>query len=637
MALPPRDIAPGDYVCNQGVLDELATRRLTFEPPATPNFRDAIAPYVLDDAAFTPAQQVARYDEDATFLGYARGAGRGVGTRNYIVLLGTTSLTGSFVRQLEARLKDVADDLDSVDGIVAVAHTEGAEKPNNLEFVLRTLAGFMVHPNVGAVMAFDYGIEPINNRMLRNYMAEHDYPLHDLPHRFVSLTGSFLQDLDEAEAQVREWLPAVAAQRRTPQSVEHLRLALQCGGSDAFSGISGNPLVAWVAREVIRYGGAANLAETDELIGAEPYILQHVRDLDTAHRFLEMIERFQERVGWHGHTAEGNPGGGNKYRGLYNINLKSIGAARKKNPDVRLDYVLRLRRTHDGSRLLLHEQPGQRYREHRRPGCVRQQSDHLRDRQRFGDQLPVRAHHQGGHDDAPLPVAAARHGRERRRLSGWHIHGRSGPGCILADAGRRVRQALRWRAGRPFAGAALAQLATDRHVSCAGAGADSTARLDAASRIATSSSAVRARTLGSPVRTSSRGVSLSKVGLIVPTSLCSSEVAKMAAARLNEAGLGRNRGLDGFVALTSTEGCGNSSGASEELYVRTLLGYAMHPAAEHCLFLEHGCEKTHNEYIRQRLMAAGQSPSDFGWASIQMDGGIDAALENCCGMVQAVH
>ena len=134
------------------------------------------------------------------FTATARGAERGVGTRNYIVLLGTTSLTGSFVRQLEARLKDAGGEYESIDGIVAVAHTEGAEHPNNLEFVLRTLAGFMVHPNVGAVMAFDYGIEPVNNRMLRAYMTEHGYPLHDLPHRFVSLTGSFLNDLDEAEA-----------------------------------------------------------------------------------------------------------------------------------------------------------------------------------------------------------------------------------------------------------------------------------------------------------------------------------------------------------------------------------------------------------------------------------------------------
>ena len=86
-----------------------------------------------------------------------------------------------------------------------------------------------------------------------------------------------------------------------------LKLALQCGGSDAFSGISGNPLAAWVAREIIRYGGAANLAETDELIGAEPYVLQKVRDAETARKFLATIASFKARAAWHGHTAEGQP------------------------------------------------------------------------------------------------------------------------------------------------------------------------------------------------------------------------------------------------------------------------------------------------------------------------------------------
>jgi altronate dehydratase len=104
--------------------------------------------------------------------------------------------------------------------------------------------------------------------------------------------------------------------------------------------VSGNPLAGWVAREVIRHGGSANLAETDELIGAESYILANTRDLATAQRFLEKIEIFKERVAWHGHSAEGNPTGGNKFRGLYNIAIKSIGAARKKDPDVRLDYVI---------------------------------------------------------------------------------------------------------------------------------------------------------------------------------------------------------------------------------------------------------------------------------------------------------
>ena len=75
--------------------------------------------------------------------------------------------------------------------------------------------------------------------------------------------------------------------RREPSPLAELKIGLQCGGSDAFSGISGNPLASWVAKAVIQYGGAANLAETDELIGAEAYTLQKVKDIETARKFFQ--------------------------------------------------------------------------------------------------------------------------------------------------------------------------------------------------------------------------------------------------------------------------------------------------------------------------------------------------------------
>lgn len=79
-----------------------------------------------------------------------------------------------------------------------------------------------------------------------------------------------------------------------------------------------------------------------------------------------------------------------------------------------------------------------------------------------------------------------------------------------------------------------------------------------------------------------------------------------------------------MVALPHTEGCGSSGGASEETFARTMLGYLLHPNTRMALLLEHGCEKTHNDYFRSRLVEAGADPSRFGWASIQADGGLDA-------------
>ena len=64
-----------------------------------------------------------------------------------------------------------------MDGIVPVAHTEGGHQNlNNRELLLRTLAGFMTHPNVGAVVALDYGGEAVTNADLRQYMLDNDYP-----------------------------------------------------------------------------------------------------------------------------------------------------------------------------------------------------------------------------------------------------------------------------------------------------------------------------------------------------------------------------------------------------------------------------------------------------------------------------
>ncbi len=126
---------------------------------------------------------------------------------------------------------------------------------------------------------------------------------------------------------------------------------------------------------------------------------------------------------------------------------------------------------------------------------------------------------------------------------------------------------------------------------------------------------------------SPKSQSLDKVGLILPTSLCAAQVAQMAATRLNRAAAGHERGISRYVTLVHTEGCGNSSGQSEELYVRTMLGYIVHPMVEHCLLLEHGCEKTHNDFMRSQMAHMGLDLSAFGWVSIQLDGGIKSALE----------
>jgi len=119
------------------------------------------------------------------------------------------------------------------------------------------------------------------------------------------------------------------------------------------------------------------------------------------------------------------------------------------------------------------------------------------------------------------------------------------------------------------------------------------------------------------------GFAADQIGLIVPTSLCAGQVAQMIAERLNSGALASGHGVDRFVALPHTEGCGVSGGENQQHLTRTVAGHVQHPFVREALLLEHGCEMTHNDLMRRELAENGVSPERFGYASIQLDGGIE--------------
>jgi hypothetical protein len=123
-----KDIAPGAYACNEKILRVLRERGVGFELPEEPNFRDAeLVAYALDEEGLRPGSPVPLYGEPGTFMGYRRAGSRGVGTRNYVVIVGVTSRTGGFAKGLEWRLRDAADAYENVSGVVA-SRTRRAER-----------------------------------------------------------------------------------------------------------------------------------------------------------------------------------------------------------------------------------------------------------------------------------------------------------------------------------------------------------------------------------------------------------------------------------------------------------------------------------------------------------------------------
>ena len=622
-----QDIAAGAYVCNTDILEALRVRRLDFQLPEKPNFKDWMEPYQLDEATFVPGKQIPLFDHPVTFRGFRRSANRGCGTRNYIVLLGTTSQTASFVKRLENRLQGACSNYPNIDGIVAVAHTEGgtSQSPNNEELLLRTLSGCMVHPNVGAVLAVDYGTEAITNEKLLAFLTERGYALSDVPHAFLSLEHAFETELERATSLVTSWLDQVNRSEREELPASHLKVALQCGGSDAFSGVSANPLLAWVAKDLIRAGGSANLAETDELIGAESYVLDNVRDLETARTFLHMIERFKERVAWHGQTVDANPSGGNKFRGIYNIVLKSIGAARKRHPDVRLDYAIEYGEPMTAPGYYFMDSPGNDL-----EGIAGQVAS--------GCNLIFFTTGNGSITNFPfVPTVKIVTTTKRFELLSKDMDVNAGAyldGVPMEKLGDDLFDlTLRIASGTRSVGeqAGHAQVSIWRNWPQADAHR-LTELLEQAepdgNPIPLKPSSRRLPVSHWPVRAyrADGRSATDRVGLILPTSLCSSQIARMAAERMNRKGLAQTYGLSQFLSLPHTEGCGVSGGPSEVLYARTMVGYLTHPMVACALLLEHGCERTHNDYYRQKLQAVNASVDRFGWASVQLDGGIDKVL-----------
>ena len=367
--------------------------------------------------------------------------------------------------------------------------------------------------------------------------------------------------------------------------------------------------------------GAPTWPRTDELIGAEAYMLQNTRDLATARAFLDFVAQFKERLAWHGQTAEGNPSGGNKYRGLYNIALKSIGAAMKRHPDVRLDWVVdyaeRMSKTPPG--LYFMNTPGN-------------DLESIAGQVAGGSNLIIFVTGNGSITNFPfVPTIKVMTTTPRFELlsqemdvnAGAYLDGK--PMAQLRDeslgllveiaSGRRSKGELAGHSQisiwRNWQQQDLSQLQTI---------------LD---RPQPDGQPLAIETMPAKQEFDLPGPAAARVGLVLPTSLCSGQIAAMAAQRLNQAaaGLSESGRRPRFAALPHTEGCGVAFASTREIYARTMIGYATHPLVDACLFLEHGCEKAHNDYIHSLLRDAALAEEDFGWASVQLDGGIANVLD----------
>ena len=128
---------------------------------------------------------------------------------------------------------------------------------------------------------------------------------------------------------IEEMLPKANESTRTAQPVSHLTLALQCGGSDGYSGISANPALGAAVDLLVRHGGTAVLSETPEIYGAEHLLTRRAQSREVGEKIVERIRWWEDYTARHGGEMNNNPSPGNKAGGLTTILEKSLGAVAK--------------------------------------------------------------------------------------------------------------------------------------------------------------------------------------------------------------------------------------------------------------------------------------------------------------------
>lgn len=267
----------------------------------------------------------------ATFQGYVRPDGR-TGTRNYIGILTSVNCSASAARFIarEVERSCLLNDYPEIDGVVAFVHGTGcglAASGEGFDVLRRTQWGYATHPNLGAALMVGLGCEVFQiDRMKEEYGLVEGEHFQSMT---IQATGGTKKTVAEGVERIKAMLPIAARAKRQTRPASEITLALQCGGSDGYSGITANPALGAAADLLVKHGGTAILSETPEIYGAEHLLTRRAVNRSVGEKLIERIKWWEDYTARNAGEMNNNPSPGNKAGGLTTILEKSLGAAAK--------------------------------------------------------------------------------------------------------------------------------------------------------------------------------------------------------------------------------------------------------------------------------------------------------------------
>jgi len=306
-----RDIEAGDYV---------HTHNLSMvEFDRDPGFSQDVKPvdYVPED-------------ERARFMGFVREDGR-VGTRNFIGILSSVNCSATVIKNIAAYFTpERLAAFSNVDGVAAFAQTSGcgmSSPSEHFDVLRRTLAGYARHPNLAGVLIVGLGCE---RNQVSSLMESQGLEAGRLMRTMVMQeVGGTRVTIEAGIRAVQEMLPIANSYQRQSVPASHIKVGLECGGSDGFSGITANPALGAAMDILVRHGGTAILSETPEIHGVEYMLTRRAVTPAVGQKLLDRLAWWDNYTRGHNGQFNGVVGPGNQAGGLANIFEKSLGSAMK--------------------------------------------------------------------------------------------------------------------------------------------------------------------------------------------------------------------------------------------------------------------------------------------------------------------
>lgn len=287
------DIKEGEHVHTHNVKTNLSGN---LEYQYTPDFHD-----------------IDKKECDKTFMGYVRENGD-VGIRNDIWIVNTVGCVNK-----------VAEKLSALTGAKHFPHPFGCSQLGDDQLLTqKILKGMVNHPNAAGVLVLGLGCENNNIPTFKKILGEYN----EKRVKFL-VTQDFDDDIAEGVRLINELKEYAATFKRTVLPISKLKLGLKCGGSDGYSGITGNPLVGRLSDLLISYGGSCILTEVPEMFGAEHLLMQRCINREVFDKTVSLINNFKDYYTRHNQVIYENPSPGNKAGGITTLEEKSLGCVQK--------------------------------------------------------------------------------------------------------------------------------------------------------------------------------------------------------------------------------------------------------------------------------------------------------------------